>query len=155
MLGVLCNAQVAFQITYGGSTDDYGLNVISTMDGGYALVNSAENLAQGSLDINIIKIDPYGATQWSKTYGGNADDQGFGIQQLSDGGFIILGSTESFGAGNADCYLLRTNSTGDTLWTKTIGGANIDWPLSLEVTTQGDIVISGFTGGTGGGDIDM
>ena len=62
------------------------------------------------------------AQGWEKTYGGNVLEEGMEVQQTNDSGFIIVGNTNSFGSGSRDMYLIKTNSTGDTSWTKTYGG---------------------------------
>lgn len=80
-------------------------------------------------------------TLWTKTYGGTNDDVGYSIQQTSDGGYIIAGYTESFGAGGQDVWLLKTDSSGDTVWTKTYGGAEDDWATAVRLTSDGGYII--------------
>ncbi len=97
-------------------------------------------------------------TLWTKTFGGNEDDRGFSVQQTTDGGYIITGYTESFGAGGWDVWLLKTNANGDTLWTKTYGrsgGSDTDWGRSVQQTTDGGYVITGNTNSTGAGNTDV
>ena len=84
-------------------------------------------------------------TLWTRTYGGALEDRGYSVQQTNDGGFIIVGTTKSFGAGEADVYLIRTNSGGDTLWTRTYGGVDNDFARSVQQTSDGGFVISGWT----------
>ncbi len=70
----------------------------------------------------MIKIDPYGDTLWSKTYGGINSEYGHCVIQTSDSGFAVVGETRTFGAGSYDVYFLKTDASGDTLWAKTYGG---------------------------------
>jgi outer membrane protein assembly factor BamB len=65
------------------------------------------------------------------------NDEGYSVQQTTDGGYVIVGRTNSFGAGNYGVYLIKTNANGDTLWTKTIGGSNADDAYSVQQTTDG------------------
>ena len=78
-------------------------------------------------------------TLWTKTYGGIDNDSGLSVQQTSDGGYIIAGYTRSFGAGETDVYLIRTDSNGDTLWTRAFGGNQEDIAYSVQQTS--DLVI--------------
>lgn len=82
-------------------------------------------------------------TLWTRTYGGANEDRGYAVRQTYDGGFIIAGYTSSFGAGTYDVYLIRTDSIGDTLWTKTYGYPNWDWALSIENVSDSGFIISG------------
>ncbi|MDP7512334.1 MAG: hypothetical protein QF587_01145, partial [Candidatus Marinimicrobia bacterium] len=60
-------------------------------------------------------------TAWTKTFGGSADDKGYSVQQTTDSGYIITGYTNTYGSGDYDVYLIKSDSLGDTLWTKTFG----------------------------------
>ena len=90
-------------------------------------------------------------TLWTRTYGGVDDDMGYSVQQTSDGGFIIAGETYSFGAGHYDVYLIRTNSSGDTLWTKTYGGEYWDCGKDVQQTNDSGFIIAGKTESFGAG----
>ena len=94
-------------------------------------------------------------TLWTKTFGGTGDDYGASIKQLSDGGYIIVGSTESSGAGHSDIWLIRTDVSGDTLWTKTIGGNNNETGRSVDVTSDGGYIVAGNTDSFGAGQNDI
>ena len=102
----------------------------------------------------MIKTNADGDTLWTKTFGGSDSDYGSAVQQTTDGGYIIIGNTSSFGAGDYDYWLIKTNTDGDTLWTKTFGGSGIDYGYSVQQATDGGYIISGHSGSYGtGGDI--
>jgi hypothetical protein len=88
---------------------------------------------------------------WDRTYGGNLDDRAFTAIQTSDGGFIIGGYTESFNVGYYDFYMVRTNSTGDTLWTRTYGGEWQEEIYDIEETSDGGFAAVGYTNSFGAG----
>ena len=67
------------------------------------------------------------------------------IQQTNDGGYIIAASTNSFGAGNYDAWLIRTNADGDTIWTRTYGGADTDHASDVKQTDDNGFIIAGST----------
>ena len=130
--------------TYGGSGSDYGASVQQTVDGGYIIVGTT-NFGAGSTDVYLIKTDVNGDPLWTKAYGGTGVEQGMYVQETSDGGYIITGFTISFGAGGSDVYLIKTDSIGDTLWTRTFGGTSDDYGHSVYQATDGGYVIVGYT----------
>jgi hypothetical protein len=78
---------------------DWGSSVQQTSDGGFILVGTTRSFGAGGPDVWLIKTDAEGNKLWEKTFGGIRDDRGHSVQQTSDGGFILLGWTESFDAG--------------------------------------------------------
>ena len=87
----------------------------------------------------------YSQTIFQKTYGGSNAEWGNAVIPLSDGSYIIAGSTNTFGAGNYDFYLLKLNNNGDTLWTKTYGGAQDDIATAAQQTSDGGFIIVGHS----------
>jgi hypothetical protein len=140
--------------TYGGTADDEGESVQQTSDGGYIIAGWTRSFGAGSADVYLIKTDPLGDTLWTKTYGGTSYEYGSSVQQISNGNYVIAGYTGSFGAGNADVYFIKTDSLGDTLWTKTFGENNSDEGYSVQQTSDGGYIITGNTSSFGvAGDI--
>ncbi len=138
--------------TYGGSDGDVGWSVCQTIDGDYIVTGYTESFGAGEGDAYLIKTDSTGDTLWTRTYGGSDYDLGWSVQQTSDGGYVVAGGTYSFGAGNSDVYVIRTDSTGDTLWARTYGGSDYDRAACVQKTTDEGYVVAGYTYsfGTGG-----
>jgi hypothetical protein len=91
---------------------------------------------------------------WTRTYGGTSDDDGLSVQQTSDGGYIVAGSTMSFGAGGYDVYVIKTNASGDTQWTRTYGGKRYEWGYSVQQTSDSGYIVAGWTDSYGAGGND-
>jgi hypothetical protein len=140
--------------TYGGSFREGGFSVQQTSEGGYIIIGFTESFGLGDSDIWLLKTDSDGDTMWTKTYGGSAGEDSRSVQQTSDGGYIIAGDTESYGAGDGDVWLIKTDEVGDTLWTKTIGGILNDGSWCVQQTTDGGYIIAGFTESFGSGKIE-
>jgi hypothetical protein len=137
--------QITFERTYGGRLSEVGTCVEQTSDGGYIIAGYAESFGHGHTDVYLIKTDSCGDTLWTRTYGGSEWDVASCVRQTSDGGYIIVGETSSFGAGFMDAYVIRTDSHGDTLWTKTFGGSQTEVAESVRQTSDGGYVIVGST----------
>lgn len=141
--------------TFGGNGLEVGYSVQQTTDEGYILSGETSSFGNGGSDVYLIKTDSNGDTTWTKAIGGNSSEVGFSVQQTTDGGYIISGETWSFGNGHDDVYLIRTSSTGDTIWTKTYGGPSTEVGNSVQQTTDGGFIITGTTDSLGNGDFDI
>jgi hypothetical protein len=128
---------------YGGPEYDECNSVQQTMDGGFILAGMTSSFGAGGRDMYLVRTDSLGDTLWTRTYGGVQDDQANSVQLSFDGGYIIGGSTQSFGAGECDFYLVRTDANGDTLWTKTYGSGGRDECNSVQQVSDGGIVLAG------------
>ena len=92
-----------------------------------------------------------GQITFQKTYGGTSYEEGHSVQQTTDGGYIVAGLTGSFGAGQIDVYLIKTDSIGDLIWTKTFGSAALEDSYSVEQTMDGGYIVLGYSNVFGGG----
>ena len=140
--------------TFGDSLNDGGYSVQQTPDGGYIVAGYTASYGAGSSDSYLIKTDSNGDTLWTHTYGDSLSENGQSVQQTTDGGYIVAGYTNSYGAGNYDFYLIKTNSTGDTLWTSTYGGIDMERCFSVQQTTDGGYILAGDTRSYGAGNSD-
>jgi hypothetical protein len=155
LIKVDANGNMQWSKTFGGSGDDEGYSVQQTSDGGYIIVGYTTSYGAGGLDVYLIKVDANGNMQWSKTFGGSARDEGYSVQQTSDGGYIIVGGTTSYGAGGLDVYLIKVDANGNMQWSKTFGGAKSDWGRSVQQTRDGGYIIVGGTTSYGAGGADV
>ncbi len=139
--------------TFGGSNIDVGYCVQQTSDSGYIITGYTRSYGSMSgRNVLLIKTDKSGNQEWINAYGGNNDDEGYSVQQTTDGGFIIAGYTKSYGAGANDVYLVKTDYSGNQLWDKVFGGTQDDLAFSVLQTSDGGFLITGssFSFGTGG-----
>lgn len=141
--------------TYGGTGRDEGSELRPTSDGGYVIVAYTYSRGAGQSDVWLIKTDSTGDTLWTRTFGGTNYDEAYSVAQTSDAGYIIAGQTQSFGAGAGDVWLIKTNSSGDTAWTRTYGGANADVGGAVQQTADGGYVTAGWTSSFGAGGSDI
>jgi uncharacterized delta-60 repeat protein len=139
---------------YGGVYDDRAYSVQQTSEGGYIVAGYTQSFGAGYHDFYLVMTDSLGDTLWTRTYGGSSDEEAYSVQQTSEGGYIVAGYTQSFGAGYHDFYLVKTNSQGDTLWTRTYGGSNYDEAYSVQQTADGGYIVAGY-GRSFGGDGDF
>ena len=136
-----------FDNTFGGTGWEIGYSICKAVDNsGYIITGHTSSFGTHSKDVFLLKIDNQLNQVWIKTYGGLGIDIGKTVCTTSDGGYIICGYTESFGAGEDDIFLIKTNSSGDTTWTKTIGCERSDIGRSVIETSDGHFLIAGSTG---------
>ena len=137
--------------------DIHGYDVQQTTDGGYIICGTTNSFGDGTWDVYLIKTDGSGIEQWTKTFGGGNDYYyGLSVQQTTDGGFIISGPTlfvDNNGNVYSDVYLIKTDGNGDSLWTKTFGGTDLEQSSSVQQTTDGGYIICGQTGPFGSEDV--
>ncbi len=146
---------VVWERTIGGSSTDVAFSVQQTSDGGYIVAGETNSYGAGNRDVYLIKTDSNGAVIWERTIGGSSDDRGYSVQQASDGGYIVAGKTNSYGAGSSDVYLIKTDSNGTVLWEETYGGTGYDIGYSVQQTSDGGYIITGSSYSYGAGGYDV
>ncbi len=148
--------EIDFVKTIGGSKNEVAKSVVSTEDGGYAILGyvqsndldfSAKN--DESFDYFVIKYSQSDTLEWIKTYGGSGDDRGEKIITTTDGGFAIIGYSESTdldvgeNAGDKDFWILKLDSNGNITWKKTMGYLGKDFGTAIIETSDGGFLASG------------
>jgi hypothetical protein len=156
--GNVCGSASTFAKTISGSVLNVAYSIIQSSDGGYVVAGwtySFEGFGAGGPDFYVVKLDSSGNVLWTKTIGGSLTDEAWSIIQSSDGGYVVAGVTESFGAGDWDIYLVKLDSSGNVLWTKTIGGSNDDAAISIIQSSDGGYVVAGWTESFGAGYLNI
>lgn len=138
----LCNYQWSWAL--GGVNNDWGYSIKQTYDKGFIIAASSNSYGNGGYDAMLLKRDSLGNYQWQKTYGGNDWDFAYDVVQTFDSGFVFCGETYNNTNGFADVYVVKTNSVGDTLWTRTVGGSLVDKGNALIQTLDSNILVAGI-----------
>jgi hypothetical protein len=139
------NGNLQWAKTYRGTDWEEAYSVQQTYDGGYIVAGWTSSFGAGYYDIFLIKTDANGNLQWAKTYGGTYWDDAYSVQQTSDGGYIVAGWTLSFGAGDYDIFLIKTDASGNIQWAKTYGGTSGEGAYSVQQTSDGGYIVAGVT----------
>ncbi|MEO8147069.1 MAG: T9SS type A sorting domain-containing protein [Bacteroidia bacterium] len=140
----ITTAQInTFEKNYGGSRGDYGRAMATTVDGGFIITGQTFN-SDSLGDTYLMKTDKNGVKQWEKIIGGNALEGGNSIIQTTDGGYLITNHTESYGAGDCDSWLIKTDNTGNILWNVTYGGIGDDVGEQGIETSDGNYIVAGI-----------
>jgi hypothetical protein len=140
------NGDSLLQRAYGGGDTEFGRSVRQTSDGGFIIAGSTKSFGGGDFDVYLVKTDVQGDTSWTRCHGLiEGDDHGYSVRQAADGGYFIAGSTYSFGQGDSDGYLVRTDSQGNMLWDHNYGSAGNDYFEWMEIDTDGGCILVGAT----------
>ena len=131
--------------TFGGVAVDEAMAGLQTEDDGYILAGYKRFEVNGDLDAYIIKTDNNGNLIWEQTYGGVGHDQAFAICETNDNEYVIAGSTQSYGSGNYDYWVIKTDNEGNIEWSQTYGTDAEEYAHSIIQTNSGDFVVYGDT----------
>lgn len=142
--------------THGGMSSDGAWSIRPTSDGGFIITGWTYSHGPGYLgNAWLLKTDSLGNGEWNVAFGDSGVDRGQAAQQTADGGYIVAGYTDSFGAGLYDMLLIKTNSSGTQEWMKTHGGSGRDYGHSVQQTADGGYIVGGYTLSFGAGSEDV
>lgn len=136
------NGDTIWTKKFGATNNFERAEALIVLTNGNLLIAGNSGIVNGTQDALLICTDSAGNLLWQKTYGGAGGDFANAIKEVSDG-IIMAGATSSFGAGSYDAWLLKTNATGDSLWSKTFGGAEYDDCWDIELTPEGGFMLTG------------
>jgi hypothetical protein len=143
--------------SYGGNGNDWANSIIQTFDGGYIVAGSCwstygdKSVSRGKTDYWIVKLSSIGELEWEKTFGGEDDEIANTVIQTLDKGYIVVGYSESLGfditnnRGEADCWIVKINESGELEWEKSLGGSSNDYARSIVQTLDKGYIIAGIT----------
>ncbi len=141
--------------TYGGRGSDWCYSVIQTPDDGFALAGLTDSFGAGGVDFWLVVTDKEGEELWSQTYGGDSIEYCYSHILTDDVGYALAGFTNSFGAGEMDFWLVRTDEEGGELWSQTYGGEQDEICQSVIQTVDGGFALAGYTVSIDESDLDF
>jgi len=141
--------------TYGGNGDDKPWRIVKTSDYGYAIAGRTSSYSQGQNDYLLFKIDSTGNLQWNTTFGGAEEESARGILETPDKGFLITGWSGSYGAGELDFWLVKTDGNGKHEWNQTYGGTKTERAITTILTNDGNYITVGNSASFGQGETDI
>ena len=124
-------------------TSLFAQKITPTEDGGQIILETFESAKSNSLDIKLTKKNKSGKIEWTKDYGGTSYDKGGDVISTQDNGYIIVGSTSSFGNGNYNVWLVKTDENGKEEWSKAYGGFYNEYGYTISQSEDGGYLING------------
>ena len=143
-----------WEMTFGEMKEDRAQVVRQTADGGFIVAGDTISHGKVNRDMWLFKLDAHGKLQWERTFGGHDEEQVRDLQLTQDGGFILVGDTESQGAGKHDAWIIKTDAQGELLWEQTFGGTEDDEASAIQPLPDGGYIVAGATESQGTGKRD-
>ncbi|MGB1219467.1 MAG: hypothetical protein ACPG4W_06795 [Flavobacteriales bacterium] len=131
--------------TFGGSGEETGVQILPTQDGNFILIGSTTSSGAGLTDIQIIKINDESDVIWSKTFGGPMKDSPAYVIETTSGEFCIAATTESFGSGSRDIYMLWLDQNGNEIRHKFYGNTDADGSAKVMELENEELMLFGYT----------
>lgn len=145
LLKLNAEGETTWTRVYDGMSEDGVNSVQQTADGGYIAVASTSSRGAGGDDIWLLRMNDSGDTVWTLTYGWASVDEGRFVQQTNDGGYIVVGNTRSVNTGSTGIWLLKTDASGDTVWSRVFDGGSTDRGHAVQQTKDGGYIVTGQT----------
>lgn len=131
--------------TYGTEDPDNAWQIRTVESGGFIACGFTHQLGGQGRDIWLLRLSDNGDTLWTKIFTGAEWEDGFSVTPTSDGGFAIAGYTQSHGTVSTDFYLIKTNSSGDSLWSQTYGSPSAQETCIAVAELSDGFVLAGYT----------
>lgn len=145
LVKINANGDTLWTKVIGGIEDEEANSIQNTSDGGFIIAGYTESYPVGTKNCYLVKTDENGDTTWTRSYGGVNDDYLHSVKQTSDGGYIMTGVTQSTGVSTENMFVVRTDSFGDTLWTRSYGQVGRwSWGNDIIETVNGGYAITGL-----------
>lgn len=153
---------IQWQKSFGGTNNETAKSIVQTLEGGYITAGYSKSsdgnatTNHGDNDFWIVKMDASGTFQWQKSLGGSGDDQANSICTTSDGGYVVVGFTNSsngdvtLNKGSSDYWIVKLDALGNIVWQKTYGGQAQDIATSVKKTTDGGYIVTGYSSSSNG-----
>ncbi len=149
------NGVLMWESTFDITDVERGNSVLQTEDGGYIISGYTELAGTSNADALLIKVDQDGELEWSNSYGGSEDENAWDLLLTDNNEYIMVGSTGSFGAGNDDTWIVKTDGSGELIWDITFGGSEEDGAYSIQNINENGYIIAGFSEVYGAGNKDV
>lgn len=144
LIKIDANSQQLWERTYGGNDWDFAYSIVELPDSGFAVCGETYTNSFGNSDVYLFRTDKNGNIIWQKNIGGTQQDVANDLILDTDTNLVLVGKTKSFGNGQEDMYLIKTNLLGDTIWTKTFGDTLNECGYRLIQTQDLGYVIVGY-----------
>jgi hypothetical protein len=156
------SGELEWEWFFGGPNYDLGRGLVRLSDNGYAVIGTTSSIAggggcsMGGDDFWLLKLDPTGALEWDRCFGGSADDRAYAVQSSSQGNILLTGTTYSTDGdvsgnqGSLDGWVLEVGMVGELLWQRCLGGSMSDLLGAMSSADETGFVVAGYTTSTNG-----
>jgi hypothetical protein len=137
------NGEITWKWIYERTPVNKAFSIKETIDGGYVVVGYTSQIeGRVSEHVWILKLSADGTVEWQKAYGGEGGDRANSVKQTNDGGYIVAGTTKSFGAGDEDIWVIKLTAVGNIEWQRTYGTEKEDMGFAIEQSDDGGYILA-------------